>query len=186
LLGREFDLASPFAYAGSIAPLMLRDEETAWLRKLGATLATRFGLVGLFGVDFVRTDDALWPIEVNPRYTASVEVVEGVTGGKFVAQHIAACRHGVLEHEQRQGSSAYFGKAIVFARRDGVVSRGIDALIDRWNGAERPGIADLPSVGQSIRAGHPVATVFADGASDGDVEQTLHARVKRVQSLIEP
>src|SRR5262245_15365749 len=35
---------------------------------------------GLFGVDGVLCEGAFWPVEVNPRYTASVEVLERATG----------------------------------------------------------------------------------------------------------
>ena len=52
----------------------------AVLDKLGTVLAQAFRLVGLFGVDGVLDAERFWPVEVNPRYTASVEVLEGATG----------------------------------------------------------------------------------------------------------
>jgi len=46
-------------------------------------------LRGLFGLDLIRGQDGLWLIEVNPRYTASMELLEGLSGRSFVAEHCA-------------------------------------------------------------------------------------------------
>ena len=35
-----------------------------------------FGLVGLNGIDFIARAGVPWPIEVNPRYSASMELLE--------------------------------------------------------------------------------------------------------------
>ena len=48
-------------------------------------LADRFELSGLFGVDFILDGDQVWTLEVNPRYTASVEIVERATGIHAIA-----------------------------------------------------------------------------------------------------
>ena len=58
---------------------------------MGATLAASFGLIGLFGVDLILRDDVPWPVEVNPRYTASVEVLELALGRSLLADHARAC-----------------------------------------------------------------------------------------------
>ncbi|HEX8200442.1 MAG TPA: ATP-grasp domain-containing protein, partial [Isosphaeraceae bacterium] len=65
-----------FGYRGSLGPYPLSDLERARVAALGDALAAAFGLIGLFGVDLVLRDGFPWPVEVNPRYTASVEVLE--------------------------------------------------------------------------------------------------------------
>ena len=45
----------------------------AKLQRLGEVLASASGLMGWFGIDYVLRDGEPWPVEVNPRYTASVE-----------------------------------------------------------------------------------------------------------------
>ena len=71
-------------------------------------------------------------------------------------------------------SSTYSGKAVVYARRQSIVSAEFDALVAKWNPpGEPPGIADLPRIGQQIAAGEPVATVFAAGESAAAVETAL-------------
>ena len=55
--------------------------------RLGNILAEQFELMGLFGVDFVLEGERVWSLEVNPRYTASVEIVERFTGVSAIAKH---------------------------------------------------------------------------------------------------
>src|SRR5262249_30309839 len=80
LVGEAWLHASPFHYCGSVGPLSLDVRQHGDLQRLGGVLATRCGLRGLFGVDGVWRDGTLWPVELNPRYTASVEVLEHATG----------------------------------------------------------------------------------------------------------
>jgi predicted ATP-grasp superfamily ATP-dependent carboligase len=101
LLGSDFGLTSEFLYAGSIGPLVLRPDEHAKLQRLGDLLAEQFRLVGLFGIDFIRTPAEIWLLEVNPRYTASVEILERTSGRHFIALHAAACQYGRLPDRVR-------------------------------------------------------------------------------------
>ena len=80
LVGEPWLHAAPFRYCGSIGPLRLEPNARRALEKLGAVLARSCGLRGLFGVDGVLHNAAFWPVEVNPRYTASVEVLEYAGG----------------------------------------------------------------------------------------------------------
>src|SRR5262249_31591342 len=87
LVGEGWLHAASFHYCGSIGPLSLDAAERAALQRLGEVLAGRCGLRGLFGVDGVWREGAFWPVEVNPRYTASVEVLEYATGLRALAWH---------------------------------------------------------------------------------------------------
>src|SRR5205085_1119619 len=76
LVGESWLHAPPFGYCGNIGPLDIgAAERGAWLR-LGRTVAAFAGLRGVFGIDASVDDGVPWPVEVNPRYTASVEVLE--------------------------------------------------------------------------------------------------------------
>jgi predicted ATP-grasp superfamily ATP-dependent carboligase len=186
LLGRDIGLEDrPFLYAGSVAPLQITADETAQLQLLGRTLAARFGLIGLFGVDFVRTQDALWLIEVNPRYTASIEVLERATGASFLALHAAACERGHIPDQPIARASPFVGKHVVYAAHDLIIPAAIEQLIADWN---RPGqflgIADLPRISEAIQSGQPIATVLAEGKSNDEVRSTLRARAARVLEVL--
>ena len=121
-------------------------------------VAEAFGLVGVNGVDFVARDGAAYAIEVNPRFSASMELVERAHGLSVFGAHAAACASGELpafDVLRAQRSVDAVGKAIVFARRDVVVGD-----THSWIDA---GIRDVPHPRERIEAGRPVCTVFASG-----------------------
>lgn len=63
-------------YGGSLGPRHLPAACQRQLQQIGTELATRFGLVGLFNVDFLRRrDGSLVLLEINPRYSASMELL---------------------------------------------------------------------------------------------------------------
>src|SRR5262249_52040955 len=72
--------ATAFHYCGSIGPLALTPPLQQAFERLGNVLAAGCGLRGVFGVDCVLCDGVPWPVEVNPRYTASIEVLEYAAG----------------------------------------------------------------------------------------------------------
>lgn len=85
----------PFIYAGNAGPLLVPPPLADALATLGTMLGEQFALRGLFGVDWLWIDgDRAAILEVNPRYTASVEVYERawrLTGpASLLARHAAA------------------------------------------------------------------------------------------------
>ena len=90
LVGEAWLNAAPFHYCGNVGPLRLTADERRSLERLGHVLAAGCGLRGLFGVDGVWREGTFWPVEVNPRYTASVEVLEYATGLSAISWHRAA------------------------------------------------------------------------------------------------
>jgi predicted ATP-grasp superfamily ATP-dependent carboligase len=73
--------APQFHYAGSLGPVYLPDGMQRQVRDLGQLLVSEFELQGWFGIDFVVDfvcggQQRLWVLEVNPRYTASMELLE--------------------------------------------------------------------------------------------------------------
>jgi predicted ATP-grasp superfamily ATP-dependent carboligase len=161
LVGRRDFGARGFRYCGSLlassgTPLFARqDELLERAAALAAAVTAAFGLRGLNGLDFIARCGVPLPIEVNPRWSASMELVERATRIPMFEIHAAACA-GRLPTPPRPSGRVY-GKAIVFARRDVVVPQG------RWTRAR---IADVPHPGERIRRGHPICTVLAD-AADG-------------------
>ena len=163
LIGAAIFGARGFQYCGSIGPLTVTGTQQHAVEQFGRRLVDRFHLAGLFGVDYVLDSEGLfWPVEVNPRYTASVEVLERATGRPALrsVRKAGSLSSGPAAGEwspgPSQGPPVLVGKAIVFARhRLGVPD--LFALI-------RPGrIADVPPVGQSVEAGRPICTLLARG-----------------------
>jgi len=86
LIGRHDFGARGFRYCGNIFPLAA--DLSAFgsvLPDLVTGLTQAFGLVGVGGVDFVLTETGPVVLEVNPRYTGSMELIEHATGMSIFA-----------------------------------------------------------------------------------------------------
>ena len=160
-----------FRYCGS-----LLDSGNRRLADRAAALASgvsrEFGLVGVNGIDFIRHGDEPVALEVNPRWSASMELVERATGGSIFGVHLAACTTGTLPIAAPAAARIH-GKAIVFARR--TVTIGDTTL---W--LDDPDVRDVPHSGERISAGRPVCTVFASG---DDAEGCYEGLVEKAGSI---
>ncbi|MFO0960135.1 MAG: ATP-grasp domain-containing protein [Isosphaeraceae bacterium] len=163
LLGATFQLLDGFRYAGSIGPWLMEAPLAMRVARLGEILLQRFPMQGPFGIDFIVRNGVPWPVEINPRYTASVEVLELARG------------HSVFDREVRHPVPQRFvGKQIVFADRPGSFPHRLEwSLPGLW---DVPEIADIPEPGEPIEAGQPVLSVMAEGDSIEAVGRLLHAR----------
>jgi uncharacterized protein len=186
LLGvsRQIQIPGTFGYRGSIVAPDAWHQRVPDLMRLGTTLKDRFGLRGLFNVDFIRNEAGDWPLEVNPRYSASVELLERATGVSFLALHAAVFNPSLnVSHHAIAipAPSRALGKAVVYSPQGGTITAAMDQLVAAWNGGLTwPGIADVPYVGDCILAGQPICTVFAEGETVAEVERQLQERSQRV------
>ncbi len=178
LVGEPWLHAAPFHYCGSVGPLVLEPRLRQALDRLGNVLADGCRLRGLFGVDFVLRDDVPWPVEVNPRYTASVEVLEYAAGVPALSLHrqVFAKEAVALAPGLVRNTGTWLGKAVLWARapltfpEDGPWQA---VLGEPPSLHEAPAFADIPRAGERIAAGRPVLTFFARGSSDEDCVQLL-------------
>jgi predicted ATP-grasp superfamily ATP-dependent carboligase len=185
LIGTPWTRARAFQYAGSVGPLELSSRVVAQFERLGDALAGSFGLVGLFGVDAVISDETIWPIEVNPRYTASIEVLERVLGAGAMALHVEGCRDGRIDRPLATQKRGVAGKAILYARQNiDVTEEWSQSLLEQNQGLTWPDAADVPSPGTSISAGAPVVTLFAVGPDYGAVLEALKRRVSECEQSL--
>jgi predicted ATP-grasp superfamily ATP-dependent carboligase len=176
---------TPFSYVGSLGPWPVTEAEKDRLGALGNRLAAAFSLLGLFGVDFILRDGWPWPVEINPRYTASVEVLELGAGKPLLSRHLEACSSGAVGRPRWEGevppgqrAPVFVGKRILFADR----CCRFPALLEGEEPRPKPDlfaippIADIPHPGTSFRPGDPVLTLFATGSTPGECRARLDAR----------
>jgi predicted ATP-grasp superfamily ATP-dependent carboligase len=179
LVGEPWLHAAPFHYCGSIGPLSLESAQRAAIEKIGETLVAGFSLCGLFGVDFILTDEGLWPVEVNPRFPASVEILEAASGMSALAVHQHAFEPSTSEPPDFRSLEDFgslrpglvWGKAILFARAplifpdSGPWFQGPRSSAD-FN--DFPDFADVPPPHRPIQRGKPILTFFSRslGADD--------------------
>ena len=178
LIGVEWVRARGFQYAGSIGPVCLSDRLSDELERIGFVLSNEFHLRGLFGVDAIISRGRIWPVEVNPRYTASVEVLERALRIHALQWHADACQTGTLPGPIKPYADECAGKVVLYARRSLTVHCGFPAFVATQNSAsDWPTVADIPSVGSSIACGKPVVTLMAAAATATEVEARLRELV---------
>lgn len=181
-----------FRYRGSIGPWPVEKSCHAQTAQLGAFLAQELNLRGIFGIDLVLDPQTgvPWLIELNPRYTASVDVVELATGRSLLARHLEAC--GITagdatgsEDPRRHDGGSCVGKLILTAQEP-FVWRALPRPFaqprgDLW---DPPRIADIPAPGTCFQAGDPVCTLYASGDSLEDVTVRLRTAARELRSWI--
>lgn len=188
LIGRKELGARGFAWCGNIFPLSIPTQERETViklvRKMVEVLTNSYGLQGVNGIDFILARDkkGLKPylIEVNPRYTASMELVEWAYKINIFDIHLDSFNGKLpnfhLEEHLSRCSSSFFGKAIVYAKREKIVPN-----TDGW---KEKGRRDIPFSGECIFARHPICTVLAQGKSRDECWCHLLEAAEAVQQEI--
>ncbi len=136
------------------------------ISKLGQTIVDRSGIAGLFNADLMIKGDKIWLLEVNPRWSASCELVERwLIDAKYLGPHesLMGMAYQALQSDVASVSGPdhpvppyqYF-KRIVFSRRDGV----FDIHQIATASTRQVAYADLPSQGHLIRRHDPILTVI--------------------------
>ncbi len=174
LIGTPWLSSSGFRYCGNVGPITLDVPIIDALNEYAAGL----GLRGLFGIDGILADGAFWPVEVNPRYTASVEVLELASGLLAMGHHAAAFGHGTAPPVP--APSRVVGKAILYAPADGVFPDD-----GPWRGGW-PHFADIPHPRSALEAGHPVLSILVSGDDEVGCVEALRRGAAEVQQAVWP
>ncbi len=182
LVGRAALGGSGFGWCGNLLPLDLSHEDsaavTAEVRHAARTLTRRFGLRGVNGMDVMIGRDPrglVRPhvVEVNPRYSGSMELIEDAGGLNVFSTHVDGCSGRLPDADSAPGTgSGCCGKAIVYARRR-VTTPDTGAWLAR-------GVRDVPRSRETIAAGHPICTVVAEGRDRRECLAGLLARAAEV------
>lgn len=179
LIGRSEFGVDGLRYCGSIlGPIEAGQVEWSGLvdsmRQIACAVTREFHLVGVNGIDFILKGKTAYPLEVNPRYTASMELVEGAYGLNIFKTHLDACRGRLPDFDLAASSDVgYFGKAIRFASHT-LIFRDPQWWFDR-------GVRDLPLEREQIAQGRPICTVFSRGQS----RSACYNRLTRAAAEIE-
>jgi len=170
--------ALSFIYAGNIVPFDTSLvsgtfdvlEESLW--RICSHLSTVFHLRGINTLDFVINSKGIWVLEVNPRWSASVELIERWRGERLFARHLAACRasqRSLLldraedKRNRNRNRPGFWGKRIVYAKSSFQVGCGweLSYLYEQ-------GVRDIPIAGTKIEKGEPICTVLSTAAAASD------------------
>ena len=106
-----------FYWCGNVAPY-----QDALLEKMIShaveRLIERTGLIGVNGIDFIIHGDKIFILEVNPRWTGSLELFEKLNGINMFQLHVDACKGRLPSGQFHMKSKSSMGK------RDPVCERG--------------------------------------------------------------
>ena len=176
--------AAGFHYAGNVGPFPLTPSLASQFQAIAAGLAAMEPLAfrqGVMGIDAIVSTRggagkaSVFPVEVNPRYVASVEVLERFADRSLLMISLLA-GHPVPPILPVDGSQ--FGKAVIHARRRcraGDLSQG-----------QEHAIADVPDPGEVFEPGQPVCTVFARGSTRDACFAGLRAMAEKVYTRLVP
>jgi len=122
-----------------------------------------------------------YAIEVNPRYTGAMELVERAYGISLFDVHARACRQALpafdLAAARRRAPEA-IGKAIVYARRT-------SALGDTRSWLSDPDVRDISPPGTRFAPREPICTIFARGRDAAACVAALERRAVRLYRDVE-
>jgi len=200
-IGTPWETPQPFQYAGSLAPAVITAKQRDLLVNVATRLSMSANIQGLFGIDFIRHQNRLALIEVNPRYTASMEIIEANIGQSLVAAH---CRSLNTSFEGLDNSNedyllaqdpwcgyprgytgGYRAKLIVYASEAGFAGNRLQSAIASLRD-ERILAADIPVAGTLIQAQSPLCTLLATGDMPPLVGGRLLSAAQRVKCTLDP
>jgi predicted ATP-grasp superfamily ATP-dependent carboligase len=183
LIGMKAFGAGGFRYTGTILPVaeMLDSDSRRTIlgkvRRLAEFLTREYGLAGVNGIDFILLNDQVYLTEVNPRYSASMEVIEIAYGLPVFHLHWKSVVNGELPGFDLEAEfilGKFYGKGIIFAEKD-VTMPGTKSWLGR-------GIRDVPASGEKIPGSGPVCTILAGGRNR---KETLAELIRRAEELKE-
>jgi predicted ATP-grasp superfamily ATP-dependent carboligase len=192
LIGEEWLNAPPFRYAGNVGPVRPSAELRNDLQRVGEVLGERCELLGLYGVDFVFHDGRPWVVEVNPRYPASVEVLELTTGEPAITLHRMAFDLDAEPGPHTASQLLVAGKAVLYAPQrivmpsydPRVYSESLGARVRAARHLAPIHFADIPAPGEVIERDWPVLTIFAEAENRDRCLAQLRDRAERVRRLL--
>lgn len=198
-----------FRYCGSVGPIQLTRENRQTVGGIGQFLANEFGIRGVWGIDYIVNSTGIWPVDVNPRITASAELLESnlqTRGGQsagIVDLQASACQTQLDSQSARSRFNRLEvlreeppwceGKAVLFhaGNHPVEISDAVFSKLSAWFepsffGSTESGfsIADVPCPGQIIDIGAPLLTLRVRCVDQTQVETMLQQWAMEVFELL--
>ena len=203
--------AHQFAYRGSVGPLTIPKSVQLQIDRAANLLAQEFSMRGVWGMDFMLdADDQVWPVDFNPRITASAELFESRiarSNSKYrsvLDLHLSAC-HPIQESDQEELKKLADDRSAALSVEDCESKRivfftGPNAVVidqtqwEQLSSYHVPGffqnnqigasIADVPRLGDRIEAGRPLLTIRSRAKTETAALALLDELFKAVQTCV--
>lgn len=113
----------PFVYRGSIGPYPLSQEQQSVVLEMAGWIGNELKYRGWIQADFIEDDAGkLWLLEINPRWTAGMEILHHCVGISPLASHLTAC-HSPWSFREHRPKCSSMAKAIFYATNPGELDR---------------------------------------------------------------
>ncbi len=112
-------------------------------------------------MDYILNESRVYPLEINPRYTASMEVLELALGQNFITKHMQAFGFKTICENPARTEPSVIGKAIYYAPHDVLIPEDAPWVSTEANPRLFSPFADIPRANSAIDKGSPVVTIFA-------------------------
>ena len=175
--------ASDFLYSGNMGPVNPCASELKDLQTIGEIISSNYRPRGLLGMDYILNESRVYPLEINPRYTASMEVLELALGQNFITKHMQAFGFKTICENPARTETSVIGKAIYYAPHDVLIPEDAPWVSIEANPRLFSPFADIPRANSAIDKGSPVVTIFAKADSLTEVEVQLKKLTSQLDSL---
>lgn len=186
---------TPYIYRGSVSPFPI--EQSAWVRfnAFGERVRRETGIRGLWGADWILATDGWWLLEINPRWSASMELLDAGGSIPWVELHVRAIQDDRLDAKLAEHASQgalhlpprAMAKTIVYATSDWSLTDEDLAWMweRRWrfegpDGLVGSGFADIPATADRLMRGTPVLSCLAQGPDIAAAQAAIGVRVREV------
>ncbi len=176
--------ADDFLYSGSMGPVKPCNSELTELQTIGEIISINYHPRGLLGMDYILNESRVYPLEINPRYTASMEVLELALGQNFITKHMQAFGFKTICENPARTEPSVIGKAIYYAPHDVLIPEDVPWVSTETNPRLFSPFADIPRANSTIDKGSPVVTIFAKADSLNEVKAQLKTRTSQLDSLL--
>ena len=143
---------SGYMYGGLVYPADIENIHERAIKNFGKRAGEESGLTGWWGADFILNGQGAYLLEINPRFTASAELIAQAHDIDLVGTQTSAINGGTVDVEQKP-PPRYHATAVCYAKADCVFN---DAL--KWF---ELGARDIPHDGKAIKKGEPVISLYA-------------------------
>ena len=175
-----------FRYQGSLGPVQLDARDHEEMERVGRRIASEFFLNGVFGIDFILSENGLHLVDTNPRIPASAELIERyyrISRSDFtiVGVHLDATERGQIPSPIKDFREPVFSKTIIYldSQFPLVVN---EKMVEHFQGS--PWLTDVPAIGTLINPCHPVITVHAEAQDEQSLTVESIRRIKKIRAML--
>ncbi|TDT94830.1 hypothetical protein DFO45_2587 [Azorhizobium sp. AG788] len=166
------DDVQPFRYGGMVGPVALPTAHAGRMIAAALTVARACGLVGLVSIDVVVGREGWWLVEVTPRLSAMLDILDTDPLPPLMGLHLAAC--GGKLPSSLAVPAEHRASALLYAEEDVLIPDS------DWPAAA----VDRPAPGTAVRAGAHICAVRAGGPTAEAAERVLEDRVHEVREWL--